>query len=52
MHSDYTPERLQMALAPRPVRYLPSVASTNTAAAEWLAAGAEEIGRASCRERV
>ena len=41
MHSDYTPERLQMALAPRPVRYLPSVASTNTAAAEWLAAGAE-----------
>jgi BirA family biotin operon repressor/biotin-[acetyl-CoA-carboxylase] ligase len=36
----YTPERLQTALSPRPVRYLPEVGSTNDVALGWLRQGA------------
>lgn len=40
MENEYTQERLSLALAPRPVRYLPSVGSTNDHAASWLRDGA------------
>ncbi len=36
MENEYTEERLSLALAPRPVRYLPTVGSTNDVAADWL----------------
>jgi len=37
MSNEYTEDRIAMALAPRPVRYVPSVESTNDLAAAWLA---------------
>jgi BirA family biotin operon repressor/biotin-[acetyl-CoA-carboxylase] ligase len=40
MSDEYTLERLQMALAPRQIRYLPSIASTNDEATRWLTDGA------------
>ncbi len=42
MQNEYTEERLSLALAPRTMRYIPSVGSTNDIAVKWLREGAPD----------
>src|SRR5690606_28258144 len=48
----YDPEVLHAALAPRPVRYLPRVSSTNDVALDWLRQGAPPSAAVVADEQV